>query len=148
MKYVTFINDFEFFISMDKINNAIINTLRKNSRTPFLKIAKELNVSEGTIRKRVKDLVNDKQIKKFTLETLDDTFAIVGIETETKTETKKIVEKIKNLNIDTVYEVTGRFDVICMVPTSTMEEVNEMLEQIRSTEGVNHTETFTVLAKN
>jgi len=133
---------------MDKINTAIINTLRKDSRTPFLKISKQLNVSEGTIRKRVKDLVNDKQIRRFTLETADDTFAIVGIETETKTETKKIVEKIKNLGIDTIYEVTGRFDVVCMVPTSTMEEVNEMLERIRSTEGVNHTETFTVLAKN
>ena len=133
---------------MDKINNAIISTLRKNSRTPFLKIAQELKVSEGTIRKRVKDLVNNKQIKRFTLETADDTFAIVGIETETKTETKKIVEKIKNLDIDTIYELTGRFDIICMVPTSTMEGVNEILEKIRSTEGVNHTETFTVLAKN
>jgi len=133
---------------MDKIDIEIINALRSDSRTPFLKIAKQINVSEGTIRKRVKDLVKAKQIKKFTLETAEDTFAVVGIETETKTETKKIVDKIKTLGIDNIYEVTGRFDIICMVPTSTMEEVNEILEKIRSTEGVNHTETFTVLAKN
>ena len=133
---------------MDEIDSVIIERLRKNSRTAFLQIAKDLKVSEGTIRKRVKDLVSSKQIKKFTIESDQDAFAIVGIETETKTETKKIVDKIKSYGIDTLYEVTGRFDVICMIPSLEREKVNDILEKIRTTQGVLHTETFTVLAKS
>lgn len=133
---------------MDNIDTTIIERLRKDARTPFLQIAKDIKVSEGTIRKRVKDLTSEKIIKKFTIETAEDIFAIVGIETETKTETKKIVEKIKSFDVGSIYEVTGRFDIICEVPSSTMEKVNEILERIRSTQGVLHTETFTVLKKN
>ena len=134
-------------IKMDHIDTKIIERLRKDARTPFLQIAKDLNVSEGTIRKRVKNLLGKKQINKFTIETDEDVFAIVGIETETKIETKKIVDKIKSFGIDAIYEVTGRFDIICMVPLSEREKVNETLEKIRTTEGVVHTETFTILNK-
>jgi DNA-binding Lrp family transcriptional regulator len=133
---------------MDSLDGSIIETLRRDARTPFLQIAKTLKVSEGTIRKRVKDLVKDNQIKKFTIETNQETFAIVGIETETKTETKSIADKIKSFGVINIYEVTGRFDIICMVPSLEREKVNETLEQIRTTEGVLHTETFTVLQKD
>ena len=133
---------------MDNLDQTIISKLRKDARTPFLQIAKQLNVSEGTIRKRVKDLINNKQIKKFTIETPEDTFAVVGIETETRTETKKIVDKIKSFGIDDIYEVTGRFDIICMMPSANREQINNILEKIRITQGVNHTETFTVLTKS
>jgi Lrp/AsnC family transcriptional regulator of lysine biosynthesis len=133
---------------MDETDNSIIERLKKDARTPFLQIAKDLKVSEGTIRKRVKDLVAEGQIKKFTIETSEDVFAIVGIETETKTETKKIVEKIKTFGVHSIFEVTGRFDIICIVPSTNMEKVNETLEKIRSTQGVIHTETFTVLKKD
>jgi len=133
---------------MDKIDYIIIETLKNNARIPFLQIAKQLKVSEGTIRKRVKDLIRDNQIKKFTIETKDDNFAIVGVETETKTETAKIVEKISSFGISTIYEVTGRFDIICIVPSINKENINETLEKIRTTDGVVHTETFSVLKKN
>ena len=132
---------------MDDLDNTIINYLRKDARMPFLQIAKIMNVSEGTIRKRVKDPITNKKIKKFTIETSQDTFAIVGIETETKTQTKNIVDKIKSLGVGNIYEVTGRFDIICMVPSTDREKVNEVLENIRSIEGVLHTETFTILHK-
>ncbi len=133
---------------MDKIDSVIIEELRKNSRTPYLKIAKDLKVSEGTIRKRVKDLLSSKKISKFTIETQEDTFAIVGIETETKTETRNIVEKIKSLGAGNIYEVTGRFDIICMIPSTDRERANEILENIRAIKGVLHTETFTILKRN
>jgi len=132
---------------MDNIDNAIITTLRKDSRTPFLQIARKLNVSEGTVRKRVKDLVEDGEIKRFTIETKYDTFAIVGIQTDTRIETKRIVDKIKPWGVLNIYEVTGRFDIVAMVPRKDMDTINETLEHIRSIEGVVHTETFTVLHK-
>jgi Lrp/AsnC family transcriptional regulator, regulator for asnA, asnC and gidA len=132
---------------MDNLDAEIIKYLKKDSRTPFMKIAKVLKVSEGTIRKRVKHLIQDGLIKRFTLETAEQAFGIVGIETETNMETKKIVQKMQMLGIPEIYEVTGRFDIICMIPALDMKDVNELLEKIRTTTGVVHTETFTVLKK-
>ncbi len=132
---------------MDSVDSAIIGALSKDSRTPFLKIASQLKVSEGTIRKRVRKLVKDETIKRFTIETSQQMFGIVGIETETKVETKKIVQKIQTLGVPEIYEVTGKFDIICMMPALDMAKVNEILEKIRTISGVMHTETFTILTK-
>lgn len=133
---------------MDDTDRRIVAELKNDARTPFLRIAKQLQVSEGTIRKRVKDMVHQGIIQRFTLETKDELFAIVGVQTETHTETKKIVQTILQTGVTRAFEVTGRFDIICMVPSSDMHTVNMILEQIRSIPGVQHTETFTVLEKN
>ncbi|MFT4303685.1 MAG: Lrp/AsnC family transcriptional regulator [Candidatus Woesearchaeota archaeon] len=135
---------------MDKIDKTdlyIIEELRKDSRVAFLQIAKMLSVSEGTIRNRVKNLITKGYIKNFTIELANDNVAIVGIETETKTETKRIRDDIKRLGVASIYEVTGRFDIITIVPSADMKIVNDMLEAIRSIKGVVLTETFMVLHK-
>ena len=52
---------------MDKLDLNVIEILSKNSRTPFLQIAKKLKVSESTIRKRVSNLEKNGVIKKYSL---------------------------------------------------------------------------------
>ncbi len=52
---------------MDKLDLSVIEILSRDSRTPFLQIAKRLKVSESTIRKRVFNLKKNNIIKKFSL---------------------------------------------------------------------------------
>ncbi|MBI3026753.1 Lrp/AsnC family transcriptional regulator [Candidatus Woesearchaeota archaeon] len=52
---------------MDKLDIGIIEILLKNSRTPFMEIARRLKVSESTIRKRVLNLEKKSIIKKYSL---------------------------------------------------------------------------------
>lgn len=52
---------------MDKLDFGIILALSKNSRTPFMEMARKLKVSESTIRKRVSSLENEEIIKKYSL---------------------------------------------------------------------------------
>lgn len=52
---------------MDKLDLSIIENLSKNSRMPFMQIARKLRVSESTIRKRVSHLEVDGVIKKYSL---------------------------------------------------------------------------------
>ena len=52
---------------MDKLDLGIIEILSKNSRTPFMQIARKLKVSESTIRKRVSNLEKKSVIKKYSL---------------------------------------------------------------------------------
>ncbi len=132
----------------DATDRKIIETLRANSRTSFLEIARQLGVSEGTVRKRVKNLVERKVIRKFTLEEAYDTTAIIEIVTSTQVGTDGIVKELRTVpGMQTVMEVAGRFTILCMVKTKAkgLDEVNDIIEQIRIIKGVLQTETFPVL---
>ena len=133
---------------MDETDTKIVKYLQDNGRMPFLKIAKELGVSEGTIRKRVAKLQANSVIKKFTVTLRNRIGAIVGIETNPHKETKQIVDSLNVIGLREIYEVTGRFDIVCVLDSVDTEVMNEQLEQIRRSEGVNHTETFTILKEN
>ena len=133
---------------MDETDTKIVKYLQDNGRMPFLKIAKELGVSEGTIRKRVAKLQANSVIKKFTVTLRNRIGAIVGIETNPHKETKQIVDSLNVIGLREIYEVTGRFDIVCVLDSVDTEAMNEQLEQIRRSEGVNHTETFTILKEN
>ena len=133
---------------MDNIDLKILEKLEEDARTPFLQIAKELNVSEGTIRKRVALMKKDNIIKKFTIKREKDATAIVGIVTNPHVLTSEIIKKLKRLKTKVIYEVTGRYDLICTISAKDLSDANDMLELIRTTTGVEHTETFTILKEN
>lgn len=135
-------------IIMKNIDNKILNYLTNDSRMPYLKIAKEIGVSEGTIRKRVKKLVENGIIKKFTIVKTTDSSVIVGVQINPQKPTKIISGQMKKYGVDRIFEVTGRFDIVCHINCANMEDTNEILERIRTTEGIVHTETFTILKQS
>ena len=133
---------------LDDIDKNIIAELENDARKPFLQIAKMLNVSEGTIRKRVSKLISNEIIKKFTIEVKNNYSAIVGIETNPHIPTKHIGDDLKKLGARKVFEVAGRYDLICFLASKGLEQMNEVLEKIRIIKGVEHTETFTILKED
>jgi len=130
---------------MDSFDREIIQKLSADSRTSFLSIAKELGVSEGTIRQRVAKLVARRIIKKFTIELGTATTAFVEIITSSRVPTQKISEKIKKLGATKVLEVTGRYSIVAFLQADDLQKLNHLLEEIRSIDGVIQTETFPVL---
>ena len=52
---------------LDDKDKQILNLLQKNSRRSFTEIAKYLDVSEATVRYRVKKLIDAGVINKFTV---------------------------------------------------------------------------------
>lgn len=55
-------------VSFDQRDTEILDILKDNARTPFTEIAKQLKLSESTIRKRVYALEEKGIIKKYTIE--------------------------------------------------------------------------------
>ena len=53
---------------LNSIDEKIINILQADSRKPFVEIAKQIGLSESAVRRRVKNLLDSKAIKKFTIE--------------------------------------------------------------------------------
>jgi DNA-binding Lrp family transcriptional regulator len=133
---------------VDLIDKKIVYLLGNNSRISFSSIGNELSLSEAAIRQRVKKMLAQGEIRKFTIETNFPVGAIVAIKTNPKIPTKNISLKLKKSNIQKVTEVTGEYSIFATLGTENMEQMNDLIEFIRSVDGVLDTQTFTILKEN
>ncbi len=136
---------------LDETDRAILEALKENSRTPYLRIAKELGISEGTVRKRVKSMKENGTILKFSTELSSklqfDT--VICIKCDPK-KTQEIIEKISKTrgNKSFIFEVTGPFDIIMHAQMQNAEDMNNLIDDIGKLQGVKETESFTVMKKH
>lgn len=133
---------------MDEIDQKIIDLLKKDSRTSFVKIAEVVGLSETAVRKRIKNLQDNGIIRRFTVEVDEEqqTKAIAMIETQASMHTPAISQKFIEIEgVSYLFETTGEYDIIAVLSTTTIEELNRTLEEIRLTEGVIRTNTSLVL---
>ncbi|BCS92846.1 putative HTH-type transcriptional regulator [Metallosphaera sp. J1] len=134
---------------LDNVDRKILNILQKDSRTPFSRLAKMLDLSESTIHMRVKRLVKEGVIKNFGIEIdLDriglNVLAFVLIKAEPK-KYEEILKKLVEMNeIYDIYDVTGEYYALLKVRVKSREELAKVLDYIGKLEGV--TSTYTMVA--
>lgn len=133
---------------LDPIDEKIISILKINSRQPFVEIAKEIGLSESAIRRRVKNLMDTKIIKRFTVE-LDNknrTSAITLISVTSTSDTPTVSTALMSLNgVEVIYEITGQYDIAAIISSSSVAEINRCIDDVRRIEGVSDTNTVIVL---
>ncbi len=135
-------------MSRDKTDETIIEMLKKDSRQSFVEIGKKLGLSESAVRRRVKNLTDGGIIKKFTLETGDSnsTSAIILISVDSSTDTSKVSARLAKLNgVDTVYEITGQYDIATVIRAPNITEINACIDALRKIPGVFDTNTVIIL---
>ena len=135
---------------MDKIDEKIIVKLRNNSRESFINIANQLKISEGTVRNRIKNLLDGGIIKKFTIKTTTKNIkSIISIKIDVNINTAEISSKISDWNgVETVYEVSGENDIIVIIDVTSISELNDIIEKIRQIEHVKSTTSMLILKEN
>ncbi len=134
--------------SVDKIDEKMLRILREDSRKAFVEIAKQVGLSESAVRRRVKNLVDRGEIKRFTVElgASNKTSAITLISVSPSTDTSKVSEKLKSLQgVDVVYEITGQYDIVAIVSAPAITEINKCIDDLRRIEGVDDTNTVIIL---
>ena len=134
----------------DKIDEKIIGYLKEDSRESFVDIGKKLKLSESAVRRRVKNLVDNKIIKKFTLELNEEsaTSAIVLVSVDSTTDTSKVSLKLAKLDgVKTVYEITGQYDITTIITADSILEINNTIDALRKIPGVVDTNTVIILRK-
>ena len=127
------------------INEKLLAALKQNARKSNLSLAKELGVSEGTIRKHLHDLVAKKVIERFTVIVRQEASALIAIKTASGMNTTLISTEIKRITQGTIFEVAGTYDIICFIHAENLDRVNELVEKIRALKGVIETQTVPVL---
>jgi DNA-binding Lrp family transcriptional regulator len=134
----------------DKVDEKIIEYLKEDSRESFVDIGKKLKLSESAVRRRVKQLVDNGTIKKFTLEIGEEntTSAIVLVSVDSATDTSKVSLKLAKLDgVKTVYEITGQYDITTIISASNISEINTSIDALRKIPGVIDTNTVIILRK-
>ncbi|MEE2656077.1 MAG: Lrp/AsnC family transcriptional regulator [Chloroflexota bacterium] len=136
---------------MDELDRKIIQILQRNGRASNARIARDVGVSEGTVRRRLKSLVQKGSIKIIALpdpEVLGfDTEALVGIQVDPDKidEVATLLVELKESSWVSV--TTGSFDIFCWVTLPSSEELGNFLKAVVGTiPGVRRTETFVSLS--
>ena len=134
----------------DKIDEKIIEYLKNDSRESFVDIGKKLKLSESAVRRRVKNLIDNKTIKKFTVELGEEnaTSAIVLVSVDSTTDTAKVSQRLAKLDgAKTVYEITGQYDITTIMSAPNISEINKSIDALRKIPGVVDTNTVIILRK-
>ena len=133
---------------MDSIDFRIMEELDRNSRIPNVNIAKKVGMSEGAVRQRIKDLVKEGFIKKFTIEfgVKMGTKAFILVSTVPQTSPRTISEFLKKIpEVRSFFQTSGAWDLVIRVFTENPAEFNKVIDKIRSQKWVIATESMVVL---
>jgi DNA-binding Lrp family transcriptional regulator len=133
---------------MDEVDRQIIKLLKDDSRAGYGEIGTKVGLSEGAVRKRIKTLGDEGVIRKFTVKigVAEGAQAITLLATNPAYPTQEVSKKIQAIpNVETVYEVTGEYDIVAVISGMNVTEVNECIEKIRRVEGIMKTNTMIVL---
>ncbi|MGH9889913.1 MAG: AsnC family transcriptional regulator [Nitrososphaeraceae archaeon] len=133
---------------LNSIDEKIIHILQIDSRKPFVEIAKQIGLSESAVRRRVKNLLDNNTIKRFTLElnSANRTSAITLISVSSTADTSAVSEALMNLKgVVVIYEITGQYDIAAIITASSVIEINRCIDDVRRIDGVSDTNTVIVL---
>ncbi|MDC0505252.1 Lrp/AsnC family transcriptional regulator [Amylibacter sp.] len=136
---------------MNKMDNTLLNFLKKNGRASISSIAAELNLTRTTIRTKINKLINNGEILGFTIITKSDVQSspvrgLVMIQIE-GTGTHLIQKKLVALQqVKAVHTTNGKWDIIVDLGTQSLDELDEILTKIRKFSGVKNSETSLFLS--
>lgn len=118
---------------MDAIDIQILDELKKDSRKSFNIIAEGVGKTEATVRRRVNKLIEEKVIKKFTIDysinSKPKTQATVKIEPDFK-EIKNILKELKETEeVTNIWRLSGNCGIFIKVEIESIEKFNPLIEE-------------------
>ncbi len=136
---------------MDELDRKIIALLQMDGRASNAKIAREVGVSEGTVRRRLRRLIQDDVVNVVAVPNLEKlgyaTTALIGLQTGPG-KSDQVAESIAGLQeAHYVAVTTGAYDVFVWAGLESAEGLGDFLRtKIGIIEGVQRTETFVNLS--
>lgn len=135
---------------LDEFDRAIIRLLQQDGRMPFLTIANQLGLAEGTVRRRVAKLLDEGLLKivgianpfKVGLQTV----AVVGLKVD-RSRIEPVAKELSALTeVRYVALSTGNYDLVIEVVVASNDELLTFLvNKLSEIQGINNTGTSIVL---
>lgn len=128
-------------VFIDILDMKIIKSLQKDARKPIVRVAREVGANEATIRRRVKKLLEEGIIERFTV-VLDYhklgriVKAFIGLKVQ-PARLKEIVDHLsKHPDVQVLYRTSGDTDIFAEVIFEQMEDLKTYLEEELSIDGI------------
>ncbi|MFX0104476.1 MAG: Lrp/AsnC family transcriptional regulator [Candidatus Hodarchaeota archaeon] len=117
---------------MDIVDIKILELLKENSRMSFNDISQNINKTEATVRRRVKKLIEEGIIKKFTVEYDIDTkqkiYATIKIEPDFK-DIKRILKALTEIvEVSNIWRLSGDCGLLLKVDIDSIDKFNPLIE--------------------
>lgn len=128
----------------DKTDFDILGYLTENARITNQEIASKLGLAEGTIRVRIRNMIDDKSIR-FTaitreLDVENPTLCFVGLRIDLPKLTSSVNELAQFPEIRFVATTVGRYDALAIVVVDSVEALSKLVgERFMSIDGVRRT---------
>lgn len=137
-------------MKLDETNKAIIKELG-NGRKAFSSIAEKIGITENTVRSRVNKLVDDGVLQISGLVNPqyipEMQVVVMGVKLGTLDLEDKAKEMLRLKGVISVMVVTGRYDLIVQVVTSSSDDqslLNFFKNELSKIKGISDVETFVV----
>ena len=132
---------------IDDIDQRLIQELQKNGRESYSDLAKTLGVVEGTVRKRVKRLLEQDIMNIVAVPNVPrlgyGLISVIGLQCRVEN-LRAVAEKLaQNPRVCYLAFVTGRYDLLAIVMTQSSQELSHLIEkEIWAIPNIVRTETF------
>ena len=136
---------------MDDLDRQIIKILEENGRASNATIARQVGVSEGTVRRRLKRLIGEKIIRVMAFPDPKamgfESEALIGVQVDPD-KIDEVADALASLTYTRwVAVATGTFDVFAWATLPNADRLGRFLrENVGVIPGVRRTETFVTLA--
>lgn len=135
----------------DQLDREIISLLRNDGRAPLSKLADILNISRGTVQNRLDRLLNSGTLHGFTVRVRKDyeqgmIRAFMMIEVVGKS-TSQVIKKLRGMpELQTLHTTNGSWDLVAEIQTSSLNEFDRVLRDVRMVDGILNSETSILLS--
>jgi DNA-binding Lrp family transcriptional regulator len=136
---------------IDEVDKSILRMLQSDARLSYRTIAKELELSTGTVSHRVKRMMDNGTIRKFSAiispEMLGKPYTmLVMIRSRSGAQLDTIVESIEEFDESCcIHTITGDFHLQVIVRLQDNHTAAEFLERLRNLPGVEFITSYVVL---
>ncbi len=126
---------------LDSQDLELLRILQKEGRISYSELARRLNMPQSTVRFKVNKLVKEGYIKKFIAvldpEKLGFPIIMILLLRIDHKYSDKIFDYISRMpEIHHMFQITGRYDLVCIFHARDMDDVNRINNTIRGLEGV------------
>ena len=136
---------------MDNVDIKILKCLKENAREKASAIADKIKLSVSAVTERIRRMEANGIISKYTVivdqqQIGNDVSAVVEVALSHPRYTSDFLSMIESLpSVVSCYTVTGDFDYILHVVTSSTAGLDEIFRKLRSFDGVTTTKTHMIL---
>jgi len=137
-------------ILLDSLDRQLISLLRADGRAPIARLATALKVSRATVQARLDRLLESGAILGFTVRA-EERGAGEGVRAMTLIEvagasTSAVIRSLRGLpEITALHTTNGAWDLVAEVHAESLGDLDRILREMRTVEGVLNSETSILL---